>query len=36
MITKEEYEEAVEYVAGVIYWAGEFMYNIGLAEKGLG
>ena len=28
--------EQVEYVAGVIYWAGEFMYNIGLAEKGLG
>lgn len=26
----------VEYVAGIIYWAGEFMYNIGLAEKGLG
>ncbi|MBR5961947.1 MAG: GerMN domain-containing protein [Clostridia bacterium] len=26
----------VEYVAGTIYWAGEFMYNIGLAEKGLG
>ena len=25
-----------EYVAGTIYWAGEFMYNIGLAEKGLG
>ena len=28
--------EQVEYVAGSIYWAGEFMYNIGLAEKGLG
>ena len=28
--------EQVEYVAGTIYWAGEFMYNIGLAEKGLG
>jgi len=26
----------VETVAGTIYWAGEFMYNIGLAEKGLG
>ena len=26
----------VEYIAGTIYWAGEFMYNIGLAEKGLG
>ncbi len=25
-----------EYIAGTIYWAGEFMYNIGLAEKGLG
>lgn len=25
-----------ENVAGAIYWAGEFMYNIGLAEKGLG
>ena len=25
-----------EYVAGSIYWAGEFMYNIGLVEKGLG
>ena len=28
--------EQVETVAGRIYWAGEFMYNIGLAEKGLG
>ena len=28
--------EQVEYVAGTLYWAGEFMYNIGLAEKGLG
>ncbi len=28
--------EQVETVAGTIYWAGEFMYNIGLAEKGLG
>lgn len=28
--------EQVEKVAGTIYWAGEFMYNIGLAEKGLG
>ena len=28
--------EQEEYVAGLIYWAGEFMYNIGLAEKGLG
>ncbi len=28
--------EQVEYIAGTIYWAGEFMYNIGLAEKGLG
>ena len=28
--------EQVEYVAGALYWAGEFMYNIGLAEKGLG
>jgi hypothetical protein len=28
--------EQVESVAGTIYWAGEFMYNIGLAEKGLG
>lgn len=28
--------EQVEYVAGDIYWAGEFMYNIGLAEQGLG
>ena len=28
--------EQQEYVAGTIYWAGEFMYNIGLAEKGLG
>ena len=28
--------EQIEYVAGTIYWAGEFMYNIGLAEKGLG
>ena len=26
----------VETVAGGIYWAGEFLYNIGLAEKGLG
>ena len=26
----------VETVAGTLYWAGEFMYNIGLAEKGLG
>ena len=25
-----------EHIAGTIYWAGEFMYNIGLAEKGLG
>ena len=25
-----------EYIAGTLYWAGEFMYNIGLAEKGLG
>ena len=25
----------VETVAGTLYWAGEFMYNIGLAEKGL-
>ena len=28
--------EQVEYVTGVLYWAGEFLYNIGLAEKGLG
>ena len=28
--------EQQEYIAGTIYWAGEFMYNIGLAEKGLG
>ena len=28
--------EQVETVAGTLYWAGEFMYNIGLAEKGLG
>ena len=28
--------EQVEYIAGTIYWAGDFMYNIGLAEKGLG
>jgi len=28
--------EQVEYIAGDIYWAGEFMYNVGLAEKGLG
>ena len=28
--------EQTEYVAGIVYWAGEFMYNIGLAEKGLG
>ena len=28
--------EQVEYIAGTIYWAGEFMYNVGLAEKGLG
>ena len=28
--------EQVGTVAGTIYWAGEFMYNIGLAEKGLG
>ena len=28
--------EQVESIAGVIYWAGEFLYNIGLAEKGLG
>lgn len=28
--------EQAESVAGAIYWAGEFMYNIGLAEKGLG
>ena len=28
--------EQVETVAGEIYWAGEFLYNIGLAEKGLG
>ena len=26
----------VEMIAGAIYWAGEFLYNIGLAEKGLG
>ena len=26
----------IEKVSGSIYWAGEFMYNIGLAEKGLG
>ena len=26
----------VESIAGSIYWAGEFLYNIGLAEKGLG
>ena len=28
--------EQAETVAGTVYWAGEFMYNIGLAEKGLG
>ena len=28
--------EQVEYISGEIYWAGEFMYNVGLAEKGLG
>ncbi len=28
--------EQQEYLAGTIYWAGEFLYNIGLAEKGLG
>ena len=28
--------EQVETIAGEIYWAGEFMYNTGLAEKGLG
>ena len=28
--------EQVESIAGAIYWAGEFMYNIGLAEQGLG
>jgi hypothetical protein len=28
--------EQAESVAGTIYWAGEFLYNIGLAEKGLG
>ena len=28
--------EQVESIAGTIYWAGEFMYNAGLAEKGLG
>ena len=28
--------EQVETVAGTIYWGGEFLYNIGLAEKGLG
>lgn len=28
--------EQEENIAGTIYWAGEFMYNIGLAEKGLG
>ena len=28
--------EQVESIAGTIYWAGEFMYNVGLAEKGLG
>ena len=28
--------EQVETISGVIYWAGEFLYNIGLAEKGLG
>ena len=26
----------VETIAGAIYWAGEFLYNIGMAEKGLG
>jgi hypothetical protein len=26
----------VETIAGSIYWAGEFLYNTGLAEKGLG
>ena len=26
----------VETIAGTIYWAGEFLYNTGLAEKGLG
>ena len=28
--------DQVEMIAGTIYWAGEFLYNIGLAEKGLG
>jgi Sporulation and spore germination. len=28
--------EPEEYIAGTIYWAGEFLYNMGLAEKGLG
>lgn len=28
--------EQVETIAGSIYWAGEFLYNIGLAETGLG
>ena len=28
--------EQTELIAGMIYWAGEFVYNIGLAEKGLG
>lgn len=29
-------DDQVETIAGTIYWAGEFLYNIGLAEKGLG
>ena len=28
--------DQVEMIAGTIYWAGEFLYNVGLAEKGLG
>lgn len=28
--------EQLETISGAIYWAGEFMYNLGLAEKGLG
>ena len=28
--------EQVESVAGAVYWAGEFLYNVGLVEKGLG
>lgn len=28
--------EQVESIAGEVYWAGEFLYNIGLIEKGLG